>query len=94
VAFANTLDKLADVSMMMLLGSALLIFGLVFMIWAKWERHVEHTCGHLGEVMPTMPAPELANPLPDVPLTEALAQLADVESELNMVAIKLTALGA
>jgi hypothetical protein len=94
VAFSNTLDKLADASMMMLLGSALLIFGLVFIIWAKWERHVAHAHAHLGEVLPTVLAPERENPLPDVPLTEALAQLADVESELNVVAIKLTALGA
>jgi hypothetical protein len=94
VAFSATLDKLAEASMVMLVGAALLIFGLVFIIWAKWERHVEHAHAHLGEVPPTVSATERANPLPDVPLTEALAQLADVERELKVVSIKLTALGA
>lgn len=94
VAFSATLDKLAEASMVMLAGAALLIFGLVFIIWAKWERHVVHAHAQLGEVPPTVSATERANPLPDVPLTEALAQLADVERELTVVSIKLTALGA
>lgn len=93
VAFTATLDKLAEASMLMFLAAALLIFGLVFMVWTRWEKHVEHAQAHLNDMQKVDSSAGRVNPLPDIPLTEALAQLADVERELKVVDIKLTSLG-
>ena len=89
-AFSAALDSLAQASMVMLFGAALFIFGLVSIIWKKWEQHVRHTHDRLYEVVETEAAADRGNPLPGVPLTDALKQLAAAEREVNAIDLSIT----
>jgi hypothetical protein len=92
VAFSTTFDKLLQASSAMVLVSVLLLFGSVFLIWHRWEQHVTHTQAGMAEPPGTQSGTARTNPLPAVPLSEALIKLAHAEGELALLDLKMTAL--
>ena len=71
------------------LGAAILLFSLTYWMWQKWEKHVAGSLTRLGDEAAADPGANQVNPLPMVPLTEALAQLANADQALREVRLKM-----
>ena len=89
LAFSATLNELFKVSALIFLGAAILIFSLTYGMWQKWEKHVAGSLTRLGDEAAADPGANQVNPLPMVPLTEALAQLANADQALREVRLKM-----
>jgi hypothetical protein len=89
-AFSATLDKLAPAWLVMTLAATLVILAIVWSVWTRWERHVTLAQAHLDEpgVAETMAAHD--NPLPGVPLADALQRLGSAERELEALAAEIS----
>lgn len=92
VAFSSTFDKLLQASSALVLVSLLPIFGLVFPVWHRWEQHVTHTQAGISGTPGTQTGIAHTNPLPTVPLSEAMIKLAHAERELELLDLKMSAL--
>jgi hypothetical protein len=91
-AFTATFEELLHASVIMLMAAVVLLFFLIIIVWHKWEQHVLLAQASLDEVSKTNKSIILTNPLPAVPLTEALVQMADAEKQLKVLDQQVAAL--
>ena len=82
VAFSTTWVRLLQASSVMILLSVLLLFVFVYLVWHRWEQHVTRTQTGIADI----------NPIPLVPLSEALLQLQAAEEELAALELQMRAL--
>ena len=91
-AFTATFEELLHASAIMLMAAVVLLFFLIIIVWHKWEQHVLLAQASLDEVSKTNKSIILTNPLPAVPLTEALVQMANAEKQLKVLDQQVAAL--
>jgi hypothetical protein len=86
-AFSRTLDRLTGAAAAMLAVSVLLIFGVVTLIWRKWEQHVNHAHSRFRD--DALDAQLIDSPLPGVSLAHALQHIGVAEGELLAIERKM-----
>ena len=91
-AFTAVFEELLHASAIMLMAAVVLLYFLIVLIWHRWEQHVILTQASLDEGPRTNKSIVQINPLPAVPLTEALVQMANAERQLKVLDQQVAAL--
>ena len=91
-AFTAVFERLLHASAIMLMAAVVLLHFLIALVWHRWEQHVILTQASLDEGATSGKSIAQINPLPAVPLSQALLQMANAERELKALDQQVAAL--
>lgn len=91
-AFTAVFQELLHASFIMLVAAACTLYFLIALVWHSWEEHVVLVQTSLDAGLTADKSIGQINPLPVVPLREALIQIANAERQLQVLDQQVAAL--